>query len=100
MLSCKTDSAKLKQSGGPVSSSSISIAARIGGPKTGVACSGNAINLMGELAVTHFATIARTSLQQGVFASGFFFAGAECIGQPLISDSGDAVDSAIDPSAQ
>ncbi len=100
MLSCKTNSAKLKQGGGPVSSSSSGVVTRRGMVKMGDACSGDAITLSGELAVTHFATIARTSLQQGVFASGFFFAGAECIGQPLISDSEDAVDSAIDPSAQ
>jgi hypothetical protein len=39
-------------------------------------------------AVTHFATTARSTLQQGTFNAVFFFAGGGCIGQPSFSASG------------
>jgi hypothetical protein len=39
------------------------------------------------------------SLQQEIFAAGFFFAGAECIGQPLISEM-NSVERSSAPSAQ
>jgi hypothetical protein len=38
-------------------------------------------------------------LQQGVFETGFFFAGAECIGQPSASGVA-SLEAAITPSAQ
>jgi hypothetical protein len=99
MLSCKTDSAKLKQPGGPVSSPWISIAILAGSAKISGAWSREPTkrNAIGS-AVIDFATRARRSLQHGVFAAGFFF-GVECIGQPLISGL-DSADEMIAPSAQ
>src|SRR4051812_20928450 len=100
MLSCKTDSAKLRQPGGPVSRPSISTATRNGRRKISAVSSRDPIKLSAiGLAVTDFATVARTSLQQGVFVAGFFFAGAECIGQSLISEV-DLVGGVIIPRAQ
>jgi hypothetical protein len=99
MLSCKTDSAKLKQAGGPVSSASISSARRGGDAKICVTYSDRVISRVAALAFTHWATIARTSLQHGVFVAGFFFAGAECMGHPLTSGA-DSVDGAKVASAQ
>ena len=100
MLSWRTASAKLKQTGGPVSRPVISIAMRAGLRKTSGAYSRRPINshTIG-FAMTDFATVARMSLQQGIFAAGFFFAGAECIGQPLIS-AVDSVERSNAPSAQ
>src|SRR5205814_3872468 len=77
MLSCKTDSAKLKQRGGPVSSTSSSSAMRAGLPKICVTYSGKAMSCVAALAFTDLARTARTSLQHGVFVAGFFFAGVE-----------------------
>src|SRR4051812_14214124 len=100
MLSCRTDSAKLKQFGGPVSRRSISIAIRAGLRKDSSAYSRQPINCSAiGFAARDFATVARISLQQGTFSAGFFFAGAECIGQPLISEM-DSVEAESAPSAQ
>ena len=85
MLSCKTDSAKLTQPGGPVSRFSNSLATAAGCcAKISVAQSRRTINRTpAALALTPFATTARTSLQHVVVVAGFFLAGAECIGQEL-----------------
>jgi hypothetical protein len=99
MLSCKTDSAKLTQPGGPVSRFSNLITTRTGCcAKISDASSRTTMSRTpAALAVTPFATTARTSLQQGVLVAGFFFAGEECIGQELdaASETG-----ATAPSAQ
>lgn len=100
MLSCRTDSAKLKQFGGPVSRTSIAIAMRTGAGETSCAYSRKPINLNAdEFAATDLATVARMSLQHGTFAAGVFFAGAECMGQPFIS-AADSLERSSVPSAQ
>jgi hypothetical protein len=88
MLSCKTNSAKLKAAGGPVSRVPISSASRGGMANVRVTYSRRPTSCLAGLAFRHFAMTARTSLQHGVFAAGIFFAGVECIGQPLISGAG------------
>ena len=99
MLSCKTDSAKLKHAGGPVSSASISSATGGNGASGWTTYSREVTNCVASAAFTHFATTARRSLQHGVFGADFFFAGADCIGQPVISGA-DSNDGAKAPSAQ
>jgi|SRR2546423_105431 len=85
MLSCKTDSAKLKQAGGPVSISAISMTTCDDrGHKSVVWLRGSIARTVAGLAIRHFARTARTSLQQGIFAAPFFFIGVECIGQPVV----------------
>ena len=100
MLSCKTNSAKLIRRGGPVSKTSISEEKR-GGRQTDSAAKVSAptIRIALGAAVTVLTTTARISLQHGILGAGFFFAGAECIGQPLIGAS-DSVGVATVPRAQ
>lgn len=83
MLSCKTDSAKLRKPGGPVSRP-CTTALAVGGLVTNSQAYCALVALLPVKVSTllnDFATTARTSLQQGVFAAGFFFSGALCIGQ-------------------
>ena len=89
MLSCKTNSAKLKRPGGPVSRSSTSPGSR-GGAVTSWAAKvcGLIDRAMIVVAAMVLARTARTFLQHGVCVAGFFLAGAECIGQPPVSATG------------
>lgn len=51
--------------------------------------------------MTHFATTARSTLQQGIFNAAFFFAGDECIGHPPVSGgAGNSRAADANPSAQ
>src|SRR5438045_1789803 len=99
MLSCKTDSAKLKQAGGPVSISAISmITCDDRGHKSVAWIRASITRTVAGLAIRHFARTARTSLQQGIVAP-FFFTGVECIGQPVVPGAAPS-GAALTPKAQ
>src|SRR5678815_504985 len=88
MLSCRTDSAKLKHPGGPVSEPWISTAIRTGRAKIVAVYSRNPMSCgLNALTATYLATTARRSLQQGVWEPGSFLTGAECIGHESAPDS-------------